>query len=319
MEFIAHITYSTVCLLNARSKGLFENYKVFILGSTFLCILIYRLAGADEDLKVYLLFATYDINLSFYYLREPIIWYGLIFFHTLTDNPLTSIILMDLALLISLGIPITRQKHGAALLLLWCASFIFLLGLQNIYRQYASMTFVLGSLLWLSEREKKWAFLYYLLAVLSHNAAIFIFPIFVYRYLKKNRLISLLVSSVVVVSILELTASQKSFSATGSDVREIYITVYAVLTAVYICICSTYRLSFENVFAWGLISYLYFILGSAQFERAAMYFLLIIVYDLVAFEYRRPYNFNLIYTLLFCIFVPSIYVFGTRFIMFTNT
>jgi len=275
------------------------------------------MAGADGDIEVYLAAADYGFSLDFYFLREPFVWYSLIGINTILDDPVWSLLVLDLVILTSLFCACHRVSYGVPLLLIWCTSFIFLLGVQNVYRQYASMTFILCSLIFTSENKRKHGLFFFILAVAAHNAALFTFPVFIYRFSKRYKIIYSIFGIVLVTILVHLTSSQKSVSSTGINAGFLYISLFLFLLSFVIVICKKMCMPVDYIPMLFLIPLLMIYLGSAQFERALMYILVILIFDLVQYDYQRRSNFKLIYLMLFVIFVPAIYAFGTRFVMFT--
>jgi hypothetical protein len=317
MEVIIHGFLSALTALCAQNKFLFRKIKYFIFGFVLISVFFYRMAGADEDIKVYLVTADYGFSFNFYFLREPFVWYSLIGLNNFLDNPVWSLLVLDMVTLGSLFLTLNRVDYGIPLLLIWCTSFIFLLGVQNVYRQYVSMTFILCSLVFISENERKRGLLFFILAIAAHNAALFVLPVCTYRFAKRYKTLYSVFAIVLITILMQLTSSQKSVSSTGINAGFLYISVFLFLLSLFILVCNKLHIRPDHFAIFFLIPLLMMYLGSAQFERALMYFLLILIFDLVHHDYRRRSNFTLIYLLLFIIFVPAIYAFGTRFIMFT--
>ena len=314
---MVHALLSVFAALCLQNKFLFNNIKPVIYGIILVSVFFYRMAGADEDIEVYLVAADYGFSLNFYFLREPFVWYSLIGINTILDNPVWSLLVLDFVVLASLFCALHRVNYGIPLLLIWCTSFIFLLGVQNVYRQYASMTFMLCSLIFTSENKRKHGLFFFILAIAAHNAALFIFPAYIYRFSKRYKIIYSIFGIVVVSVLLHLTSSQKSVSSTGINAGFLYISLFLFLLSLVIVACKKMYMPLDYISILCLIPLLMIYLGSAQFERALMYMLVVLIFDLVQYDYQRRSNFTFIYLILFLIFVPAIYVFGTRFIMFT--
>lgn len=315
MEVAAHLLYTLLSSPTIFLRSAFTNLKFLIYFLTCLYIFIFRLAGPDADINVYLEAATYDYNPIYYYLREPVVWFGLIFVNNIIGDPQTSLFIFDLLLISCLYFTVHQKRYGVSLFIIWCSSFIFLLGLQNVYRQYASLTFILCGLTLLNDRKNTVASLYFCLAILSHNAAVFLLPIFASRIIGAHQWFTLFLASSLLGALVLHMNTEKSFSSTGSDARSIYVLVIIILSSVDLLLKKVSTKFWEYFALYLLVAFLYTILGPAQFERAMMYYLTLIIFNLVSCNFYYQFNHVTVRSLLFLIFTPSIYLFSARHIL----
>ena len=162
------------------------------------------------------------------------------------------------------------------------SSYVFLLGQQNAWRQHVAFAILLYAIV-LRVNGKKSSVIWFVVSVLTHNATAVLFGYWFDAGRRQELRYGPLITAVGVV-VLSMTwpLLGKSASDTGVDTRFIYVALAAVLILL-VFFANIGRLSSRGVSA--LFNFVAFIpavavLRSAQFERIAMMFLVLIIAEL---------------------------------------
>lgn len=191
--------------------------------------IVVRTSGFDSDIPTY----VERMSLSeqrWYYLREPILWYlhRAIFF--VVRNETVSLVLSDV-LIYAIICSALRNAKAPAYTYLAIVLFVpFVLGMQNVYRQWMASAF----LLWAASRAEKsagQAAVAYLIASLTHNAAAFFLPVVLAP--TRWRYVSLIVFIVLLPVALFIGRDTRLASYTGADLGLVFLLLFVWLSVVW--------------------------------------------------------------------------------------
>ena len=221
-----------------------------------------------------------------YTLREPVIWLGGALAYRLIGGPVLLFLAIDVltGVLVMWSLSELDDECGQVSTLspIIISSYVFLLGQQNAWRQHVAFAILLCAIA-LRVNGKKSAIIWFVVSVLTHNATAVLFGYwFDVGRRQKGRYGPLITAFGMVVLSIAWPLLGKSASDTGVDTRFIYVALTAVLILLLI-LSNIGRLPTRGVSA--LLNFVAFmpalaVLRSAQFERIAMMFLLLIVVEL---------------------------------------
>ncbi|ODT83326.1 MAG: hypothetical protein ABS76_02860 [Pelagibacterium sp. SCN 64-44] len=175
LELCAYLLLLAIALVLAMVKipAAKRPWVFWLLLATTLSIVV-RLSGYDTDIKVYAA-QMEERSLDMYYIREPLIWLGQRWAYDIIGDHALVFIVTDVLLILCvfhafhrLGLP----PYAYVSVLLY---FPFVLGLQNIYRQWAASCLLLLAISYATDRRRIYI-APLLLSALSHNAAIIFWP-----------------------------------------------------------------------------------------------------------------------------------------------
>lgn len=287
MELAAYSVYFLIAMFFTLKRRTIHNSVLFFwlwFTSSISLSIIVRNSGFDIDTQNYAN-AMKDEYLSVYILKEPVIWLGLRYIYQLFKNEIVAFFIMDA---ISFILIYKSLKNFGANQFLYFAFILFfpvVLGMQNIYRQYFAMIFVLLAIsqLW---NYKKIGWLTYILAILSHNVSALFLPLLVCRA-KRFAKTKIIIASVLAIAGMAYVGDTKSSAETGANLTMLYI---AVLLALIFTNFIAYRfiISKENKAFLAIVGLMLMLCGAASFatgsagvERIAM-FSLVLVYPILA-------------------------------------
>ena len=157
-------------------------------------------------------------------------------------------------------------------------SYVFLFGQQNVLRQHVAFLFLLWSTVPQHGFRPRSAMLF-VLAVLSHNASIFLAGYWFDMHRRRGLLVGpIITASGVFLLVFLLPFVGKSAAATGLDTRINYAGVL-VFFALLLLYANFGRLVFYRTCAWwNFVAFMpaALVLSSASFERIAMMFLVLL-------------------------------------------
>ncbi|WP_338608585.1 EpsG family protein [Pelagibacterium nitratireducens] len=257
-------------------------FDIFVVAGFFVLSTSVRLAEFDADIQTYAQ-RMEETALNFYYLREPVVWLGHRLLFGITRSHVMTLVASDVIFFSLVVRSFRRFGLPQYAIIAFIAFFPFILGMQNVYRQWVSSCLAIYALS-LADRHLGRAALAFLLAVLSHNVAVLFFPIVFSRLSSSLRLSALMVGTLLVPAALLLGAETKSESSTGLRLEHFYlflISMAAVATfslrtmtwkswTLTACVFSTY------VVAWSTAT-----LSSAGSERVALFALTLLYPSLV--------------------------------------
>lgn len=217
-------------------------------------------------------------------LREPVFYYLYPAVVRLLGDRAAAFVLMDLIGGVIVFRAMKELDHGDGRMLALAptviSSYVFLLGQQNVLRQHLSLIILLWSLAARTRRRRE-ALLLFVLSALAHNVTL-VFGGCWFDAGRRGRSRHGLLATAALVLLLTLGFSLgKSAGAFGADTRYLYVLVMTIIV-VLLLFGGTGRIA---GLPSTLLHFLVFlpavrVLASAQFERVAMIFLVLVVVDL---------------------------------------
>ena len=278
--------------------------------------------NATGDMRWYYNVAESGIPpLTLYWMREPIVWLGSVFLYQLTGNRLATFLIIDIAAGLLVIRAMKMLDDGDNRMLSFAptiiSSYVLLLGQQNILRQHVAFAiFLLASAA--RKRNDRTAIGLLVLSVLAHNATALLAGYWLDQGCEGRRHYGPFVTVLgVVLMWIMFPVLGKSYSATGLNTEYLYVALVTGLVLLLIY-ATRGRGSFTHLA--GVLNFIAYmpavvILGSAQFERVAMMFLVVVLMDV--YRYHGPLQLReaeaaaLGYTLL----VIPVFLFPNAFVM----
>lgn len=317
------IYYTSVLLLSfffALRSQLFRSDILFFIFwlLVYTCLSIIVRSEFEVDILTYSA-AMSSQSLSIYFLREPIVWLGQRLIFDLTSSEFTTFLIFDVFAGLVLFFALRRLLMPQYFYFSILVFFPFVLGMQNVYRQWVSAIFFLAAFALVyvgSARIKSWVL--FTLCVASHNVGAVFLPLL---FINKNRILAKLTffAAFLIAFIgIYLGADSKSQANTGLALGPAYLFLFLVFLIVYVVldravIKRSSRFQYRFITALIVIgSFSSIVLSSSGAERVMM-FGLIVFFPFLAlkFEQRLKHKFAARCLLSFCGFFP-IFLSGTR-------
>lgn len=304
--------------LASRSQIQLSNgvkYTLFIFFSMMLSLVV-RLTNFDADIQVYAESMRFN-QLSLYYLREPVVWLGQRYIFSLLQSDVLVFIFFDFIAFNALYFAFKNYKVPYYAYYSFLIFFPFVLGMQNVYRQWISVIFCLLALSF-SYRHYFNRYISFLFAGLSHNVAgVFISIFFLVSKNKLEKIIGL-VFLLVTPAIVFFASGSKSAASTGQNLVAAYVALL-IFFSVFMVLSSRLKIRLYERPSYVVISVGIYVsifggvfLTSAGAERIAMFSLMLIYPHLANFfEWHYKQRFILRFIIIIFGFVP-IFLFGTR-------
>jgi len=224
---------------------------------------------------------------SIYY-REPIVWYSLRFIYILFGSEFLPFLILDSITFIFLFKAVSLQKYVLkntidfkyiyfAVLLF----FPFVIGFHAVYRQYVATIFILCAMGYAGKNNLLISFIFFLLSVLSHNAAVLFLPLLL--YLSNSRIYKILAFATMPLIpiffyfrnyIQELSGlSSKVEHSIGTSIGWLYTGVFGFLLIFVLCLNLVRLGRNDRIFVFILSFFVWlsssaaFILNTAASER----------------------------------------------------
>lgn len=289
MELAAYIVMAAVAyvvLLARNSRLVYGWFILFVVYS-----LVARLATETTwDMSVYFEAAEALPPLTFYKLREPVVWFGTSFVYFLSGSHIATFLAIDILSGIIVMHAMKSLDNGDGRLFSLAptiiSSYVFLLGQQNIYRQHVAFALLLWAVA-SAARNRRGAIGILVLSMLAHNGTALAFGYWMDAGTTARRRYGPLItiSGVMLMGLL-FPYLRKSTSATGLATEYLYVAIVAALglLLMYTNVGRLTRLRWPAMFNFLALVPAIGILGSAQFERVAMMFLVLLVVDLYRFR-----------------------------------
>ena len=284
MELIAYVLMAAgaYAALITKNRGIV--YCWFILYAAYSVIV--RIMPPTLDMIVYSrALALSPPLLTLYTLREPVVWIGASLLHDLLNDRIATFLIVDIltGLIVFRSMKALDDGRGGtfALAPTIMTSYVFLLGQQNVWRQHIAFVLLLWAVASRSRNQRGAIFLL-LLAFFAHNvAALFFGYWFDAGRTKRPRYGPILTLVAVIAMGSTLPLLGKSSAATGLSTDFLYV---LLACGVLLLLLYTNSGRFSAIHAPALLNFLAFVpavalLASAQFERVAMMFLVLIVVD----------------------------------------
>ena len=307
MELIAYITMACgayICLVVKQRAVLYGWFAVFVAYS-----LIVRSSPPTLDMVAYSIsITTWPPPLTPYTLREPLIWLGAPLLHKVIGSQVLTFLIID----ILSGIIVIRALDGLdvgngrirSLAPVIIVSYVFLMGQQNAWRQQVALVIFLWSCSARLHSVSRGLPLL-VLSFLAHNSTALLVGYWFDGGRTGARRYGPLITLIgVFVIALQIPYLDKSSSTTGLNTEYLYIAVTVVLGLILLY-ATTGRLPDRTTDA--LLNFVAFcpaiaVLGSTQFERMGMMFLVLILLDM--YRHQRSLRLgeaevaNLVYAIL---------------------
>lgn len=317
MEFVAYTVMAGgayAALVTKRTSVVYGWFITFVLYSVAA-----RLSPEiTSDMTRYYAASRAWPSPSFYTLREPVLWYGASFLYLVLGKETLVFLAIDvmnaLAVFHSMKMLDSADHRMVAIVPTILSSYVLVLGQQNGYRQYTSFVFLLWSIA-LCIRHRRLSFLFFVVSFLTHNVTAVFFGYWLDAARTKGRRYGPMVTVCGVIALVVLwPLLRKSSSYSGIDTSYWYIAI-AVAVVLLVAYSAIGRLVGRGGPTFGLYNFLAFspaiwVLASDQFERVAMYFLLLILLDLRRPGRRLPFRGTLVDSASFMILVVPVFMFA---------
>lgn len=311
-------------IFSVKRKLVISNYSFFLffLFWAVLSSVVIRSSGFDTDIINYSR-AMSESSFSFYSLREPVVWIGQRLAYNLLESEILVFILFDIiAFLIIYRAFRNFNLPQYAFFSILCF-FPFILGVQNVYRQWFSVALILLSFSYLNRSFIK-RYFYFLAAGLSHNVAGLFLASFLTASNKRAEKIFGFIYLLIMPLIISLASDTKSSANTGQNLVVAYLALL-FLVSIFVIASSRFKIKlFEKsrytILATSLYSVLLsaLILTSTGAERTAMY-CLILYYPYLVLVIEDKFKQSVVLRVLLILggFIP-ILLFGTREFLLTQ-
>lgn len=225
MELAAYLSVAFLSLFFSLKRKLIDSSTLFFsvwLLVYFILVLLVR-SEFDFDINTYAKTMP-SSSFSLYYIREPVVWFGQRYLFRLMQDAFLVFVAFDMLVGFILYKSLRKfdvPQYAYFSILIF---FPFVLGMQNVYRQWVSSVFFLYSFsfVW-GGTGKVRSYVAFALAVLSHNVAALFMPLlFVTRRKVLGKLLwfcSFLVSFVGII----FGSDSKSSAETGANLTMVYI------------------------------------------------------------------------------------------------
>lgn len=330
MELFVYIGFLLGASFFALRKRLIDSESMFFciyMVAALALSLVVRLRY-DFDIQVYTI-AMESIDLDFYYLKEPVVWYIQAFLYSLFGSSYYVWILCDMLVFVALFVALRRFGVPQYAFFAIMVYFPFVLGMQNIYRQWVASIFLILSLSFASDRVGRidgtfknafYSFVWFIFAALAHNSAFLFAPVLVVWWRGWfSRMVFVFLLLVILVAYSYIGDSKLSES-TGSDLTLLFMLLLAAVLLSFIIMDLKRLLSRKGeapevklalaLLYISLVSVIYLESGGA--ERVAM-FSLMLLYPFFSLRIQERFRHGYVIRFLFVVlgFVP-ILLFSTR-------
>ena len=272
-------------ILNLLPIG-FKNNKIFWWGFAIIFISYQRILGLDGD------FVRYQEYLSYIapFMYPEFLYYGVTHFLFIVFNSeqLTFLLIDFVCLWLIFRTSDSMPSHLKYLyLFILVSSFWFVLGTQNVYRQFLASVFLLRAI---SLHEERKAIYFVIMAFFIHNASVFFAPL-VFVSLIRSKKVKYILYFILffgsflffLVYSLGLVERLKSNINTGFDLSIIYIIMILIFSVVLLIVKKwlvkgSFFVICKMLFPLSAMIPLSFTDGSTASERIFIYFIPILIY-----------------------------------------
>lgn len=199
------------------------NFILFMAVAVFYSIVM-RYSGWDWDINTYARAMTFDSLNNIYYYREPVYWFSANYlYNNIFGDEVKTFIFIDIISFVVIYIASRKLVLPNYFPFLFLIFFPALMGIQNVYRQYLSMSVLFLSIASMKKGEKI-GLLYWIIACLTHNLSVLFLPILIYLNDKiPLRKLLFCLSLVSAILLIPIASSTKSHDATGLNLGIAYI------------------------------------------------------------------------------------------------
>ena len=301
-----------VVLLTKSRAGVLGCFVVYVIYS-----IITRTAPPTADMAVYYDAATTLPSWQFYYLREPVVWFGSALLYRLTQDVALTFVIFDV--LAGFLVLWTMQEiddgdgRVFALAPTLLSSYVYVLGQQNVFRQHIALVLVLCSV-GLRSKSVIASFAVLMGSFFSHNVTAILGGYWLdsgkKRRIRKGPWIS---AAGAIILVFAAPLIGKSAATTGIESRYLYLATGAALAAFLLYA----NVGMLRVFDWrtaALSNFFAFspailVLSSSQFERAAMLFYVLMIIDVYRHSSSLRINEMTMAHLAYFLLVVPVFVF----------
>ena len=324
MELFYYLLVVLFGILFSLKKSLIKNSTVFFVVwfLVYFALVIIVRNKFDVDINTYANLMS-SSSLSIYYLKEPVVWLGQRYVFGLTQDAFTVFVIYDVILGVLLYKALINFNVPQYVFFSILVFFPFVLGMQNVYRQWvASILFLYSfSFIW-NERVYFKAYSFFALSFLAHNVAAVFLPLLLVRKRKAFGKLFWLLSFVVPFIGIYLGAATKSSSDTGFDLSAAYL----ILLFFFICLVLLLDKGVFRIirnFEYRLLLSLFvlstsatLLLSSTGGERVSM-FSLMIAYPILANLFEERFRQKVLIRMSFTVmgFAPMFFISVSKFIV----
>ena len=278
----------------------------------FFCLFILTFAVMSATIRLTLEndFISYNSalktnSLQFYYIREPVVWLGQRYFFSILQSAYWTFVAFDLIIALVLYKALQRIDLPQYAYFSFLAFFPFVMGFNNIYRQWVASIFFLYAFTLIRDRTS-WAWLWYFLSILSHNVAgVFIGLLFVNHtsFFKKTVFIFLLLLTPVLIS---FGGASKAGTKTGASLELAYLALIIAILIFYAA-SDKLKIKFADIKDYKFLWVVLYISGVATLflssgiaERVSIFSLMLIYPYLVLkieTNFKQKYFLRLIFAI----------------------
>ena len=232
MELFVYLAILTAAMILAllprtANTGVYGNL-ILIMAAVALSVTVRVISPFDEDILVYAQQMRAGGGTSLYYWKEPVVWLGQAGLYSVLGNEALVFIVFDLTLMAVLFSALRSAKLPLYACLALLCFFPAIMGFQNVYRQWASLCFIVSALAVLP-KHRQLAIGLFVLAVGSHNsAALFagcLFAAYPFRYRQLFTAASFVLAPIAIVA----GSTSKSSWSTGLSLEYLYAAVMIVV------------------------------------------------------------------------------------------
>lgn len=234
MTFTAETwTYISVVVLASGlalfyARPVYDLHRLLVFLSVGFCLaLTVRDAGFDADIRQYAL-AMHTDGYGFYFLREPIVWLGMRYLYDVLNSEVAVLLTFDLIGLAIAYAAFAKLKAPWYALFGFLCFFPFVLGMQNIYRQWLSALFLLLAYS-VARSGSWWRYLFAIVASLTHNVAFLFWPLLFSSSRTRSARAFFWIGILLVPVAIEIGLETKSSAATGANLAWAYLGLLVLL------------------------------------------------------------------------------------------
>ncbi len=281
-----------------------------------------RFSPPEVDMAVYYKYLTF---FSPYMIKEFLYYFVTSFLYRVIHNRDLVFIVIDFMTLGAVWFNVRKKLDlplSAVFLALLVLSFVGVMGLQNVYRQFLSSLFVLTAFLLSDDKKYKSASVFAISAIFIHNAAVLlVFMLFLSRlskaFVQKHSVffVAGLIIGGVMIAYFTLGIRLKSNRDTGSNLLVFYYIIVAFAFAIY-----GFRATCRKPVILQSALYLLLVLpafqissGSSGGERLFMFAFPVFLYEMIKYMKHLKVRNSLVLLSIFVVFcVPTLLVYSSR-------
>lgn len=297
MELFYYLFIALLGVLFSISNQLVKNPKIFfsIWFASYIGLSLVIRNQFDADIEVYADSMSYS-SLSIYYLREPIVWLGQRWLFVYFQSHYIVFFIYDILTGVLLFKAFAKFRVPKYAYFGMLTFFPFILGMQNIYRQWIASVVLLYAFSFVWERKLSYrAYVLFLFSCLTHNAAAIFVPMLFLNSNKKIGKLFWIVSFFISFAGIYFGGEVKSSANTGANLSVAYLILLFIVILVVVAldkgkIRQIRKVEYKLILGLFLLSlFSTLILSSAGSERISM-FCLILIYPVLAILFEERFR-----------------------------